>query len=386
MTQYALENIKVIELGGYIVGSLCGSLLADLGADVIKFEPLTGDGLRPLLGAFQGWNRGVRGVAIDLRTDEGKAILYKLAAGADVLVHNLRQEVPDRWGVDYATLSRINPGIVYCALPGYGQTGPYIGKPAFDPILQARSGIMAAQGGPGAPPVYYRSAICDYAGATLGAYGIALALYHRAKTGKGQYLHGALLNASITVQSGQLISYPGKTEEPRMDYWGRDATYRLYRTQDDWIFLGCEDDSSWQALCKTLDREELINASEFASPTSRRTNAVYLAQIFETIFLRNTTQHWLDLLETAGVPCSSVNYSHELFTHPHIIENNLMTEHETFNFGPLKQQGMLIKLSETPGNLQRGAPGLGQHTDEILTELDYSAEDIRKLRENRVIL
>ena len=386
MTQHALENIKVIELGGYIVGSLCGSFLADLGADVIKFEPLTGDGLRPQLGSFQGWNRGVRGVAVDLRIEEGKAILHQLAEKADVLVHNLRQEVPDKWGVDYATLSRINPGIIYCALPGYGQTGPYIEKPAFDPILQARSGIMASQGGPGKPPVYYRSAVSDLTGATLGAYGIALALYNRAKTGKGQYLYGSLLNASITVQSGQLISYPGKTEEPRMDYWGRDATYRLYRTQDDWIFLGCEDDSSWQALCKVLNREELTVASEFAFPAGRRTNAVHLAQILETIFLRNTSQHWLDLLETAVVPCAPVNFSRELFTHPHIIENNLMTEHESFSLGTLKQQGMLIKLSETPGNLQRGAPGLGQHTDEILTELGYPEEDIRKLRENRVIL
>jgi len=372
MMKYAFENIKAIELGGYIVGSFCGSLLADLGADVIKFEPLTGDGLRPILGAFQGWNRGTRGIAVDLRTEEGKTILHQLAKKADVLVHNLRQEVPERWGADYTTLSRMNPEMIYCSLPGYGQSGPYIEKPAFDPLLQARSGVTAAQGGPGNPPVYYRSALCDYAGAMLGAYGIALALYQRAKTGKGQYLHGALLNASIAVQSGEFITYGGKPEEQRMGTWGRDATYRLYRTEDAWIFVGCNDESSWKALCRALDREELINASEFGTTSSRQNNTAHLAQILESIFLGDSSQHWLDLLETAGVPCSAVNHSRDLFLHPQITENDLMTEHEAFNLGTLKQMGMLVKLSETPGILQRAAPGLGEHTEEILCEIGYS--------------
>jgi len=386
MLRHAFENINVIELGGYIVGSYCGSLLADLGANVIKFEPLTGDGLRPQLGAFQGWNRGVKGVAVNLRTDEGKTILNKLAEKADVLVQNLRQGIAEQWEADYASLSRINPGIVYWASPGYGQSGPYIEKPAFDPLLQARSGIMDAQGGTGSPPVYLRSSVCDYTGAMLGAFGVALALFNRVKTGKGQYLHSALLNASIAAQSGELLNYNGKKEEPRMEYWGKEATYRLYRTEDDWIFIGFEDDTSWLALCKALDHEELTFASEFDTPAKRRANAAHLAQILESIFSRNTSQHWLDLLERAEIPCSPVNYSRDLFTHPQILENDLMFEHQTQSLGPLKQQGMLIKLSETPGNLQRGAPGLGQHTDEILAELGYSEGSIQQMRENRIIL
>jgi len=383
--KHAFDGIKVVELGGYIVASYCASLLADLGAEVIKIESLQGDGLRPQLGSFQGWNRGKRGIAVDLRSEEGKEILYQLAEKADVLVHNLRVGVPERWGADYATLSCLNPRLIYCAMPGYGQSGPYIEKPAFDPLLQARSGAMAAQGGPGSPPVYYRVPMCDNAGAMLGAYGVALALYQRVKTGKGQYLHGALLNATIAAQSGEFISYPGKPEEPRMDYWGRDATYRLYRTEDSWLFLGCDNESSWTALCQALGREELINASEFATPSSRQANASHLAQILETIFLRDSSQHWLNLLEKAGIPCAPVNYSRVLFNHPHVLENDLVAEHESGDLGPVKQMGMVVKLSETPGKLWRAAPGLGQHTDEVLSELGYSKKDIQQLREKRVI-
>ena len=385
MIKHAFENIKVIELGGYIVAALCASLLADLGAEVIKIESLQGDGLRPQLGAFQGWNRGKRGLAADLRTEEGKSILHKLAKQSDVLVQNLRHGVAERWGADYTTLRRLNPQIIYCAMPGYGQSGPYIEKPAFDPLLQARSGAMSAQGGPGRPPVFYRSAISDYAGAMLGAYAVAMALYQRAKTGKGQYLHGSLLNATMAAQSGEFVAYPGKPEERRLGIWGTDASYRLYQTEDGWIFLGCSDDSSWPALCRALDREELLNASEFDSPARRQANASQLAQILETIFLRGSSQHWLDLLEGADVPCASVNYSRDLFNHPQILQNDLMAEHNSADVGPVKQMGMIVKLSETPGKLWRAAPGLGQHTDEILSELGYSNEKIRKLRAKRVV-
>jgi len=384
--KHAFDNIKVIELGGYIVGSFCGSLLADMGADVIKFEPLGGDGLRGLLGAFQGWNRGTRGIAVDLRTEEGRTVLHQLARKSDVLVQNLRQGVAESWSADYGTLSRLNPQIIYCSMPGYGQSGPYIDKPAFDPLLQARSGAMAAQGGLGNPPVYYRSAICDYAGAMLGAYGVALALYQRARTGKGQHLHGALLNAAIAVQSGEFITYPGRPEaDPRMDSWGTSATYRLYQTEDGWIFLGCSDEPLWPVLCRALSKEELISDSRFSLPAGRQDNAAQLAQIFESTFAGDSSQHWLDLLEAAGVPCAPANYSRELFDHPHMLQNDLVAEHESADVGKLKQVGLIVKLSKTPGKLWRAAPGLGQHTTEVLSELGYSDQDIQELRGKRVI-
>ena len=386
MVKHAFDNVKVIELGGYIVAALCASFLADLGAEVIKIESLQGDGLRPQLGGFQGRNRGKRGMAIDLRTEEGRAILHQLAQQSDALVHNLRVGVPERWGADYATLRQLNPQLIYCAMPGYGQSGPYIEKPAFDPLLQARSGAMAAQGGTGKPPVYYMVPLTDNAGAMLGAYGVALALYQRAKTGRGQYLYGSLLNAAIAVQSGEFITYPGKLDEdPRMDEWGTDATYRIYKAEDGWLFLGCDEESSWPALCQTLSKEELMNDPRFETPASRQDNASQLAQILDSIFLGNSSRHWLDLLERAEIPCAPVDYSRELFNHPHVLENDLIAGHDSVDVGRVKQMGMVVKLSKTPGKLWRAAPGLGQHTDEVLSELGYSSKQIQELREKRII-
>ncbi len=384
--KHAFEGIKVIELGGYIVAALCASLLADLGAEVIKVESLEGDGLRGLLGGFQGWNRGKRGLAVDLKTEEGKAILHQLVRQSDVLVQNLRTGVGERWGADYATLSRINPGLIYCSMPGYGQSGPYIGKAAFDPLLQARSGAMAAQGGEGNPPVYYVVAISDYAGAMLGADGAAMAPYGRAKTGKGQCLHGALLNAAISIHSGEFVAYDGKSEEdPRMDERGLDATYRLYRTGDGWLFLGCTGEFSWPVLCRSLSREDLVHDPSFESCDGRRDNAQELAQILEKVFASNTAQHWLDRLEEAGVPCARVSYCRDLFNHPQLLQNDLVAEHDSAELGRVKQMGMMIKLSETPGKLWRAAPGLGQHNDEILSEMGYSTGEIEEMRRKRVI-
>jgi len=386
MRKHALEGISVIELGGYIVASLCSALLAELGADVIKIESQQGDGLRPQLGSFQGWNRGKRGIVVDLRTDDGRKILHQLAARADAVVHNLRQGVAERWGADYGTLSRINPRLVYSAMPGYGQSGPYIEMPAFDPLLQARSGAMAGQGGPGQAPVYLRVPISDNSGATLGAYAVALGLYQREKTGKGQYVYGSLLNSTMAMQSGEFISYDGKPEETRMDYVGVDATYRMYRTRDGWIFLACKDDSSWSALCTVVGREDLVNDPRFSTSDRRRENAEELSAILEPLFRRRTSRRWLNLLEKAGVLCSPVNYSRDLFEDPHVLANDLVIEHESADLGLLKQRGVVIKLSRTPGTAQGAAPGLGQHTDEVLAELGYTGEQIRDLKDRRIVV
>ena len=386
MRKHALEGITVVELGGYIVASLCTALLAELGANVIKIESQQGDGLRPQLGSFQGWNRGKRGIVVDLRTDDGRSILHQLAARADVLVHNLRQGVAERWGADYQTLSMINPRLVYCAMPGYGQSGPYIELPAFDPLLQARSGAMAGQGGPDQPPVYLRVPISDNSGATLGAYAVALGLYQRAKTGKGQYVYGSLLNSTIAMQSGEFLSYAGKPEEPRMGYMGVDATYRMYRTRDGWLFLACKDDSSWPALCHVVGKEDLIKDPRFASFDKRRENAEGLSRILGPLLRRRSSRRWLSLLEEAGVLCSPVNYSRQLFEDPHVLANDFVAEHESVDLGALKQRGVVIKLSRTPGIAQGAAPGLGQHTDEVLSELGYTEAQIRDLKHRRIVV
>ena len=386
MLRHAFEGIRVVELGGYIAGALCTELLGELGAEVIKFESQQGDGLRPQLGSFQGWNRGKRGIVVDLRTDDGRRILHQLVEVADVLVQNLRPGVAERWAADYATLNGINPRLVYVAMPGYGPTGPYADKPAFDPLLQAGSGAMAAQGGDGNPPVYSRVPLSDNAGAMLGAYGVALALLQRARTGRGQFLQGSLLNSAIAVQSGEFVGYEGKPEEPRMGSWGTGALYRMYETADEPIFISCRGEESWVALCRAVGRDDLPRDARFGSTTLRRDNATELAALLEAVFTGGPARKWLDALEAARVPCAPVNFERTLFEHPHVLQNDFVVEHESADLGKLRQLGMVIKMSGTPGISRRAAPGLGQHTDEILSELGYSREQIQDLRRRRIVM
>ncbi len=386
MSDHAFDGIKVVELGGYIVGALCAALLADLGAEVVKFESQQGDGLRPQGGAFQGWNRGKRGIVVDLHTAEGKTILRQLAVQADVLVQNLRPGIARSWEADYETLAPLNPRLVYLAMPGYGLDGPDAARPGFDPIFQAAGGAMAAQGGPGNPPVFLRVPLSDNAGAMLGAYSVALALYQRARTGRGQFVHGSLLNAAIATQSGEFLRYDGKQDPVRMGNFGTDALNRMYLTEDDWLYLGCQDEAGWRDVCGVLGREDLPADHRFDTADKRHANAADLAAVFEPLFLSADSRHWLDRLEAVGVPCSRVNFSRTLFDHPQIIENDLAVEHESFDIGKLQQRGIVVKLSKTPGIARRPAPGLGEHTDEVLAELDYTPTEITDLRQKRVIL
>ncbi len=386
MNDHAFDGIKVVELGGYIVGALCGALLADLGAEVVKFESQQGDGLRPQGGSFQGWNRGKRGIVVDLHTADGKKILRQLAIEADVLVQNLRPGVAKSWEADYETLAPLNSRLVYLAMPGYGLDGPDAARPGFDPLLQASGGAMAAQGGPGNPPVFHRVPLSDNAGAMLGAYSVALALYQRARTGRGQFVHGSLLNAAIATQAGEFLSYHGKPEPARMGNLGIDALNRMYQTEDDWLYLGCQDEAGWLEVCRLLGKEDLPVDPRFDTAGKRHANAADLAAVFEPLFLTAASRHWLDRLEASGVPCSPVNFSRTLFDHPQIIENDLATEHESFDIGKLQQRGIVVKLSKTPGIARHPTPGLGEHTDEVLSELNYSQAEIADLRQKRVIL
>ena len=245
---------------------------------------------------------------------------------------------------------------------------------------------MAGQGGLDGPPVYLRVPISDNSGATLGAYMVALALYHRARTGKGQFVHGALLNSTMAMQSGEFVHYPGKPEELRMGTMGVDATYRMYQASDNWIFISCRDEASWSALCETIGRKDIASDSRFASIDLRRRNAEELASILESEFSKCSSQHWLGMLEKAGVLCAPVNHSRDLFEDPHIIANDFVSVHDSIDLGELKQRGIVIKLSKTPGIAERAAPGLGQHTEEVIAELGYTSEQIQDLKKRRIIL
>ena len=383
---HALEGVRVVDLTNYIAGSLCGMLLADYGADVIKVESLEGDSFRTFGLGFMGWNRGKRSIALDLKREEGRRILWELAARADVVVENFRYGVAQRLGADYETLARQNPRLVYCTIAGFGVDGPYAEKPAFDPLFQARSGAMAAQGGLGQPPVFLSAAITDYSAAVLATYGIAAALFERERSDRGQRVVTSLTNATIAGQSGSFVFYDGAPPEPQggPDFLGPSAVVRSYQAGDGWLFLACRREEHWPALARVLSRPELAQRHSWEAAAAAPADGA-LGQTLASIFRQDPLATWLARLDGAGVPCAPVPGLMQLLRDEHLEANALMTDHDHPQWGRIRQTGLLVKLSRTPGCIQRRAPILGEHTQEVLAELGHTEDEMAHLRENGII-
>lgn len=387
MQNHALEGIKVVDLTSYIAGSYGPMLLADLGAEVVKVEAPVGDAFRALLGGFLGWNRGKRGIVVDLRNQDGREVVYDMVRRADIVAENFRPGVAQRLGMDYETLRQVNPRIIYSSANGYGSSGPYIELPAFDPLLQARSGAMATQGGPGHPPVFLTVAITDYCTAMLSAFAMVSALYVRERTGLGQRVETNLTNAAIVFQSSSFIFYDGKPSRPQggPDFIGWGPTHRLYATADGWMALDADTEARWAGLCRALSEEALDHDPRFATATQRKQNEALLTARLEAVFARRSTEEWLSHLHPEDVPCAPVLLHLNLISDPHYAANDFIATHQHPEVGEVKQTGVLIKFSETPGKLWGPAPLLGQHTVEVLQEMDYSQGRIQELLTKRVI-
>ena len=383
MRKHAFDGIKVIDLAAYIAGAYCSCLLGDMGAQVVKVEPLEGDGYRGNATGFQACNRGKRGLALNLRAPEGREVLYRMAQGVDVLVENYRPGVAQRLGADYETLRKVNPRIIYCTVTGYGTQGSYTEAPGFDPLFQAMSGAMTYQGGVGNPPVYLRIAVSDYAAAILAAWGVAMALFHRARTGQGQRVETCLLNAIIAAQAGEFLFADGVPwTSPRIDSLGIDAAHRLYRAQDTWLYLACDTPDQWRQLCDSLGREDL--AFLWEEEEDRKDDRI--AQELEGILAEGTAEHWIGRLTQAGIKTALARTGREASRDPAMQEQGLILDLESPDHGPLKQSNLAFRLSETPGKVWGPAPALGQHTDEVLRELGYSDAEVQALRDKRVTL
>ncbi len=372
-------NVKVVDLSSYIAGALCPGLLADFGASVIKVESLAGDPFRSLGPTFQDWNRGKRSICVDLKSEEGRGVLYRLVKEADVVVENYRPGVARRLGADYETLSKINPSLVYCSVSAYGQEGPYRSKPGFDPLLQARSGAMAFQGGASRPPVFLVLAISDYGAACLGAYGVSLGLLARARTGKGRKVETSLLRACMAMQSGRyVVVRRGENGCREADYVGEGPGYRIYETSDGWIFLGVRSGNEWERLSRVIG-ESTLPASNGASSDEAA------AQVLTKTFASASTGEWLAKLEREHVPCSPVQHVSDLYDDTQMKRNGLSVDYESPDLGPITLRGAPAIFSKTPGVSEKAAPALGQHTDEVLEEAGYSGEEISTLRSCKAV-
>lgn len=386
-----LDGIRVLDITQVMAGPFCGMLLADMGADVIKVEPPAGDSTRnagrrgePFLAV----NRNKRGIAVNLKDPRGQALVRRLAARADVLVENYRPGVMAQFGLDYATLAAHNPGLVYCSISGFGQTGPHAHRGGFDLIAQGMSGLMSVTGEPGRPPVKVGVPITDLGAGLFASYAILTALLHRARTGEGQSIDTSLLEAGIALSVWEATAYwsTGQVPGPLGSAHRNSAPYQAFRTADGYINVGAQNEKLWEAFCHVLGRADLLGRPEYGGVRNRHANAAQLAALIEGELVRQPSAYWLERLEAAGIPAGPIlNYA-QVFSDPHVRHRAMVQEVDHPTAGRLPVLGHPAKLSRTPAAIRRPAPLLGQHTPEVLAEAGYTGAEIEELLAAGVVL
>jgi len=377
-----LAGIKVIDLSAYIAGPYGGALLADLGADVIKVEPPDGDNLRRYPStlaaesrAFLGVNRGKRGVCLDLKQPAGQKILRRLARRADVLLHNFRPSVPARLGIDYATLGALNPRLVYCAMTGYGQSGPLADNAGYDQVLQARTGICAAQGmGHAGPEIVYGSVV-DYYAAAMVANGITAALYQRERTGRGQEVSVSLLGSALAMQSARLVMQQDEPRDINRDMRSGGIT-GIHPTKAGHLYVSANTAHFWKSLCALIGKPELADDERYDSVKKRAAHADELIPLIRRGLAARTALEW-EKIFGVSVPCAAVRKVEDMFDDPQVAAQDFILDMHHCKAGAYKGIANLIKFGANPaGTRPYGAPGLGEHTRAVLGELGLSPQEI----------
>jgi crotonobetainyl-CoA:carnitine CoA-transferase CaiB-like acyl-CoA transferase len=385
-----LHGIKVIELAQIMAGPTCGMLLADMGADVIKVEKLPGgDDTRsytePAINgesaAFMILNRNKRGVAVNLKTPGGLEVVKRLLADADVVTENYRKGTLEKLGLGYDVLQKLNPRLIYCAVSGYGRTGPYADKGGFDLIAQGFAGIMSITGEPGGPPAKSGTSIADINAGILAALGIVSALLSRATTGRGQMVETSLMEAAIqqTYWQSAIFFATGVNAGPTGSAHILTAPYQAFPTQDGWINIGGANQSNWERIVKVIERPELANDARFRTNGDRMKNLAALTPLIAERLRSRPSQEWIRAFEEAGVPVGPVNRIGDMLSDPQVHARQMVVEVEHPRAGRVKSIGMPIKFSDTPGETRRPAPLLGEHTQEVLEAAGYSRADIDRL-------
>jgi crotonobetainyl-CoA:carnitine CoA-transferase CaiB-like acyl-CoA transferase len=380
-----LSGIRVLDLSAYIAGPYGCSLLADLGAEVIKIEPPTGDTLRHYPSTleeasrcFLGTNRSKLGIALDLKKPEARDVLARLAASADVLVHNFRPGVPNRLGIGYEPLRERNPRLIYCALTGYGETGPLKDKAGYDQILQSLTGICTFQGPPGQPQIVYGSVV-DYYAASLIAYGVTAALYHRERTGEGQQLGVSLLGSSLSMQSGRFIWAESEGRDVGRDLRSGGVT-GIHPTKEGSLYISANTPHFWQSLCELVGLGELALDPNYDTVRKRARHADELVPQIRAALRSRTAIEWEQCFGER-VPCGAVRPIEDMFDHPQVLAEGLVTTLEHPSVGRYRGFAKPIHFAETPCSEPYAAPGLGQHTADLLARYGYSDEEVQHLRD-----
>jgi formyl-CoA transferase len=387
----ALAGVRVIDFSRVLAGPYCTMLLADLGAEVIKIEhPIGGDDTRqwgpPWLNGQSAYylciNRNKRSVALNLKHPRGLDLAKRLIATADVLVENFKVGTMEQFGLDYATLSRQHPGLIYCSITGYGQTGPHRERPGYDFIIQAEGGVMSITGPPEGPPYKVGVAIVDVTAGLFASHAILAALYYRQRSGRGQYIDVALLDSQvawlINVAENYLIS-----GEPPIRYGNAHPNivpYEVFETADGYLALGVGNDKQYQRLCELADRLDLWQDERFQSNPARVSHRATLIPLWQEVFRTRPTAAWVEALNAHGIPAAPINDLPAVFRHPQVLARQMLQYVPHPQVGDIPQIGPVAKLSETPAQICQPPPTLGEHTHEILREeLNLEEEEISEL-------
>ena len=383
-----LAGLKVIELCHVMAGPTCGLMLADMGADVIKLEKIPGgDDTRrmvpPMVGdqtaAFLMMNRNKRGIAVDLKSDDGKRVLWRLLETADVVTENYRRGFMERLGFGYEALRAHNKRLIYCAISGFGRTGPYADRGGFDLVAQGLSGLMSITGeGPGRPPVKVGAPVADISAGILACMGVLAALQHRNRTGEGQMVDTSLFEAAIvhTYWQSAIALATGVAPGPMGSAHPLNAPYQAFATTDGWITVGAANQTNWQRLLDVLDAPQLREDKRFATGAGRMQHLRELEAALNVEFRKRSSAEWLELLERASIPAGPVLNVLQMHANEQTRARAMIVKTEHATLGSVETIGPPVKFSATPGGIKRGAPLYGEHTRDVLREHGFADAEI----------
>jgi crotonobetainyl-CoA:carnitine CoA-transferase CaiB-like acyl-CoA transferase len=391
-----LAGLRVLEITQIMSGPTCGLLLADMGADVIKIEKIPGGddarGYRdPQVGGvsapFMMMNRNKRGLALNLKSPKGRALLLKMARNADVLVENFRGGTMDKLGLGYEALRAENPGLIYCAITGYGRSGPYADKGGFDLIAQGFAGLMSITGEAGRPPAKSGNAVSDMNAGILAALGILAAYIHKLKTGEGQVVDTSLSDAALqqTYWHAAVWFATQRSPEPTGSAHILTAPYQAFEASDGWINIGGANQTNWERICDVLGHPEWRNDPRFATNSDRMAHLGVLVDLMNAVVRMRTREQWQAAFDAAGVPAGPVHTIGEALSHPQTVARGMVVETDHPQAGATRAIGCPIHFSASPDRSSTPAPLLGQHTREVLREFDLPEAEIDALVAEGVI-
>lgn len=397
MSNGPLKGMKVLELAQIMAGPTCGMMLADMGAEVIKVEKIPGgddarnyreENAREISFSYGMLNRNKRSIAIDLKTPEGKEVLKRMVKDADVLIENYRMGTMEKLGLGYEELKAINPGLIYCAISGYGRSGPMAQTGGFDLIAQGFSGIMSVTGEKNGPPLKAGTSVADINSGILAAVGIIAAYVERLRTGKGQVVETSLFEASVQQMYWYAAIYFGTgiaagasgSAHPLI------APYQAFQTADKWITIGGGNQRNWHKIADVLGHPEWKEDPRFETGPARKQNEEALVEMIADILRTKPAAHWLQVFEEVGVPVGPINNIEEVLKHPQTQAREMIVETEHPVVGTMRSLGLPIKFSESKPDVTRPAALLGEHSREILAELGIPSAEIDSLIETGAIV